>query len=46
VIEVATCPNRFGMWLDFNEVDKLEEVVFNNNAHKKAPADYLRELLN
>lgn len=37
MIEVATCPNRCGMWLDFNALDKLENVLFDDDAHKKLP---------
>ena len=34
MIEVDSCPNCRGMWLDFNELDKLEDVVFDDDAHK------------
>jgi Zn-finger nucleic acid-binding protein len=34
MIEVDSCPNYRGMWLDFNELDKLEDVVFDDDTHK------------
>ena len=34
MFEVDSCPNCRGMWLDFNELDKLEDVVFDEDAHK------------
>ena len=34
MIEVDSCPNCRGMWLDFNELDKLEDVAFDDDAHK------------
>lgn len=34
MLEVDTCPNCRGMWLDFDELDKLEDVVFDDDAHK------------
>lgn len=34
MFEVDACPNCRGMWLDFNELDKLEDVVFDEDAHK------------
>ncbi len=34
MIEVDSCPNCRGMWLDFNELDKLEDVAFDNDPHK------------
>jgi Zn-finger nucleic acid-binding protein len=34
MIEVDSCPNCRGMWLDFNELDKLEDVTFDDDAHK------------
>jgi Zn-finger nucleic acid-binding protein len=34
MFEVESCPNCRGMWLDFHELDKLEEVVFNEDGHK------------
>ena len=29
-----SCPNCRGMWLDFNELDKLEDVAFDEDEHK------------
>lgn len=29
-----SCPNCRGMWLDFNELDKLEDVIFDEDEHK------------
>ncbi|MBK7318526.1 zf-TFIIB domain-containing protein [Candidatus Villigracilis affinis] len=34
MIEVDSCPNCRGMWLDFNELDKLEDAAFDDDAHK------------
>jgi Zn-finger nucleic acid-binding protein len=34
MIEVDSCPNCRGMWLDFHELDKLEDVTFDDDAHK------------
>jgi len=34
MIEIDSCPSCRGMWLDFNELDKLEDVVFDDDAHK------------
>jgi Zn-finger nucleic acid-binding protein len=34
MIEVDSCPACRGMWLDFDELDKLEDVVFDDDAHK------------
>ncbi len=34
MFEVESCPNCRGMWLDFNELDKLEDVIFDEDAHK------------
>lgn len=34
MIEIDSCPNCRGMWLDTNELDKLEDVVFDDDEHK------------
>lgn len=34
MFEVESCPNCRGMWLDFQELDKLEDVVFDEDSHK------------
>jgi Zn-finger nucleic acid-binding protein len=34
MIEIDACPNCRGMWLDFNELDRLEDVVFDDDANK------------
>lgn len=34
MFEVDSCPNCRGMWLDLYELDKLEDVVFDEDAHK------------
>jgi len=34
MIEVDSCPNCRGMWLDSNELDQLEDVVFDGDEHK------------
>ena len=34
MFEVDACPNCRGMWLDFHELDALEDVVFDDDTHK------------
>ena len=34
MFEIDSCPNCRGMWLDFDELDKLEDVVFDEDAYK------------
>ena len=34
MIEVDACPNCGGMWLDVDELDRLEDVVFDDDARK------------
>ncbi|NWF63075.1 MAG: zf-TFIIB domain-containing protein [Chloroflexi bacterium] len=34
MFEVESCPNCRGMWLDFNELDKLEDMVFDEDERK------------
>lgn len=34
MIEVDSCPNCRGMWLDVNELDKFEDVIFDDDARK------------
>ena len=34
MIEVDSCPNCRGMWLDVNELDRLEDVIFDDDARK------------
>ena len=34
MMEVDCCPNCRGMWLDFAELDRLEDVVFDQDEHK------------
>lgn len=34
MIEVESCPECRGMWLDFEELDKLEDVVFDDDSRK------------
>ena len=34
MMEVDSCPNCRGMWLDFDELDRLEDVVFDDDTHK------------
>ena len=33
-MEVDSCPNCRGMWLDFDELDRLEDVAFDNDRRK------------
>jgi len=34
MLEVDYCPNCRGMWLDFDELDKLEDVAFDEDRYK------------
>ena len=34
MIEVESCPNCRGMWLDFKELDRLEDAAFDDDTHK------------
>jgi Zn-finger nucleic acid-binding protein len=34
MIEVDSCPNCRGMWLDSPELDRLEDVAFDDDVHK------------
>lgn len=34
MFEVDSCPNCRGMWLDFHELDKLEDIVFDKDDRK------------
>ena len=34
MIAVDYCPNCRGMWLDFDELDRLEDVAFDDDEHK------------
>jgi Zn-finger nucleic acid-binding protein len=34
MIEVDYCPNCRGMWLDFHELDRLEDVGFDDDSYK------------
>jgi Zn-finger nucleic acid-binding protein len=34
MMEVDCCPNCRGMWLDFDELDHLEDVVFDQDQYK------------
>lgn len=34
MIEVDYCPDCRGMWLDFDELDRLEDVVFDDDERK------------
>jgi Zn-finger nucleic acid-binding protein len=34
MMEVDSCPQCRGMWLDFDELDRLEDVTFDDDAHK------------
>lgn len=34
MIEVDSCPSCRGMWLDTPELDRLEDVAFDDDAHK------------
>ena len=34
MMEVECCPNCRGMWLDFDELDRLEDVAFDQDEYK------------
>ena len=34
MMEVDSCPNCRGMWLDFDELDRLEDVTFDQDDYK------------
>jgi Zn-finger nucleic acid-binding protein len=34
MLEVDYCPNCRGMWLDYNELDRLEDVAFDEDDYK------------
>lgn len=34
IFEVDSCPNCRGMWLDFQELDQLEDITFDKDAQK------------
>ena len=34
MIEVDSCPNCRGMWLDVNELDRLEDIAFDDDTQK------------
>jgi len=40
MMEVDYCPNCRGMWLDFEELDKLEDVVFDKDSYKGSLIHY------
>ncbi len=40
MFEVDSCPNCRGMWLDFDELDKLEDVVFDEDERKGSLVHY------
>jgi Zn-finger nucleic acid-binding protein len=47
MMEVDCCSNCRGMWLDFHELDRLEDVAFDRDeykgslVHRNAPTTYL-----
>jgi len=40
MLEVDYCPNCRGMWLDFDELDRLEDVAFDDDARKGSLIHY------
>ena len=40
MIEVDYCPNCRGMWLDFDELDRLEDISFDDDAQKGSLVHY------
>jgi Zn-finger nucleic acid-binding protein len=43
MLEVDSCPNCRGMWLDVNELDKLEDVIFDDDARKGSLIHFQRK---
>jgi len=43
MFEVESCPNCRGMWLDFHELDKLEDVIYAEDAHKGSLVHFQRQ---
>ena len=41
MMEVECCPNCRGMWLDFDELDRLEDVAFDQDEYKSRNGDEL-----
>ena len=42
MFEVESCPNCRGMWLDFHELDKLEDVVYAEDSRKGSLVHFQR----
>jgi len=40
IFEVDSCPNCHGMWLDSNELDQLEDMVFDDDSKKGSLVHY------
>ncbi|MCX6078862.1 MAG: zf-TFIIB domain-containing protein [Chloroflexi bacterium] len=45
MLEVDYCPNCRGMWLDFNELDRLEDVAFDEDSNKGSLIHHENEVL-
>jgi Zn-finger nucleic acid-binding protein len=43
MFEVESCPNCRGMWLDFHELDKLEDVIYAEDVHKGSLVHFQRQ---
>lgn len=43
MLEVDVCPNCRGMWLDFDELDKLEDMVFDEDSQKGSLIHYQKK---
>ena len=44
MLEVDMCPSCRGMWLDFDELDKLEDVAFDDDKHKGSLIHYEKQI--
>ncbi len=43
IMEIESCPNCRGMWLDFDELDRLEDVTFDLDEYKGSLVHYETE---
>jgi Zn-finger nucleic acid-binding protein len=44
MLEVDFCPNCRGMWLDFDELDELEDMAFSEDQYKGSLVHYERDV--
>lgn len=43
MMEIESCPTCRGMWLDFDELDKLEDIVFDEDSQKGSLIHYKKK---